>query len=207
MIHPCTELQFISDAIGFGVFATAFIPTGTIVYVKDALEVELTPRHPLLNTPLVREKVEKYSYTEPNGTRVISWDIAKFVNHSCNCNTISTGYGFEIAIRDIHPGEEITDDYGIFNIEKNMQCFCNTQSCRKNITSSDIDMFHKQWDQRIKQALAHFNNVPQPLLPLVESKTYGQLEQYLNTGKKYRSVFSLKYLPAESSENELIQVS
>ena len=32
MIHPDTELRFISPEIGFGVFATKLIPQGTITW-------------------------------------------------------------------------------------------------------------------------------------------------------------------------------
>ena len=41
MLHPDTRLQFIDEDIGYGIFATNFIPAGTITYVKDALEIEL----------------------------------------------------------------------------------------------------------------------------------------------------------------------
>jgi len=37
MIHPHTELRFISEQVGHGVLATQIIPRGTMVYVKDRL--------------------------------------------------------------------------------------------------------------------------------------------------------------------------
>ena len=43
MIHPNTELRFINPVVGYGVFATDFIPEGTITYVKDSLELEVSP--------------------------------------------------------------------------------------------------------------------------------------------------------------------
>jgi hypothetical protein len=39
MIHPHTCIRYVNPQIGYGVFATAFIPKGTIVYVKDDLEL------------------------------------------------------------------------------------------------------------------------------------------------------------------------
>ena len=86
MIHPDTELRQVSPEVGYGVFATAFIPKGTIVYIKDDMELVFKPDDPRRNDPLYKEIIEKYSYTEPNGNLVLSWDIAKFVNHCCNCN-------------------------------------------------------------------------------------------------------------------------
>lgn len=43
MIHPKTELRYINDTVGYGVFATDRIPKGTIVYVKDSLEITVSP--------------------------------------------------------------------------------------------------------------------------------------------------------------------
>lgn len=43
MIHPKTELKYISNTIGFGVVATNFIPAGTITWVLDELDQEFSP--------------------------------------------------------------------------------------------------------------------------------------------------------------------
>lgn len=34
------------------------------------------------------------------------------VNHSCEAPCLGSGYEFEIAVRALLPGEELTDDYG-----------------------------------------------------------------------------------------------
>ena len=118
MIHPKTELRFLNDTVGYGVFATDFIPEGTIVYVKDSLELIISPTDYLIHTHEMQEVIDKYSYIDVLGNMIVSWDFAKYVNHCCNCNTISTGYGFEIAIRNIIKCEQITDEYGIFNLDQ-----------------------------------------------------------------------------------------
>ena len=105
MLHPDTELGVVGAEIGFGVFATALIPKGAIVYIKDPLEIEIGDDDPRLRDPEMLRIIERYSYIEPGGTRILSWDLAKYMNHSCDPNTISTGYGFEIALRDIQPGD------------------------------------------------------------------------------------------------------
>lgn len=43
MIHPHTQIGYISDEVGFGVIATQFIPAGTITWVLDDLDQEFTP--------------------------------------------------------------------------------------------------------------------------------------------------------------------
>ena len=155
MIHPKTELKFINEHVGYGVFATEDIPEGTIVYVKDSLELVVSPTDYLLHSEEVKQVIEKYSYIDPQGNRVISWDFAKYVNHCCNCNTISTGYGFEIAIRDIQKGEQITDEYGIFNLTTEMEVSCGMDNCRKKIKPDDFDNYYNDWDQKIKNAISH----------------------------------------------------
>ena len=91
MIHPKTELKMINPIVGYGVFATEFIPQGTIVYVKDSLELEISPTDFTTHSQEMQDVIEKYSYIDERGYRIISWDFAKYVNHCCNFNTISTG--------------------------------------------------------------------------------------------------------------------
>lgn len=192
MIHPDSELRQVSPEVGYGVYATAFIPKGTIVYIKDDLELVFKPDDPRRSNPLYKDIIEKYSYTEPNGNLVLSWDIAKFVNHCCNCNIISTGYGFEIAIRDIQAGEEITDEYGLFNSGWEMDLVCSKPGCRMKLTPNDIDENYKKWDAVIKSSLENFKKIDQPLLKYMKPKTYSKLNNYLETGKEYVSVKHLK---------------
>jgi hypothetical protein len=198
MIHPHCELRQVSPSIGYGIFAVKFIPKGTIVYIKDELEIIIKPNDKRLNNPLYKDIIEKYSYTEPNGNLVLSWDIAKFVNHCCNCNIMSTGYGFEIAIRDIQPGEEVTDEYGLFNSGWEMDLECSKPGCRKKLTPKDIDIHYAEWDNTIINAFTHFNQVNQPLLPYMDAAVYEKLKKYLDTGKDYISVKTLKCEKARS---------
>ena len=192
MIHPNTELRFISESIGYGVFATSDIPEGTIVYVKDSLELVVSPTDYLLHTPEMQEVVEKYSYIDEKGNRIISWDFAKYVNHCCNCNTISTGYGFEIAIREIKKGEQITDEYGIFNLDYPMTLVCGEPGCRKVIRPEDFDNYYEQWDHKIRHSISHLFTVEQPLMPFVEKETREQLDEFFQNPERYRSVYSLR---------------
>ncbi|MBN2484856.1 MAG: SET domain-containing protein [Bacteroidales bacterium] len=193
MIHPSTELRHISDAIGYGVFATAFIPEGTIVYVKDSLELSFSETEFSQQIPEMREIIDKYSYIDENGNRILSWDFGKYVNHCCNCNTMSTGYGFEIAIRDIHPGEEITDEYGIFNLESEMYLSCNKGICRGIVKPDDFDIYYQKWDKLLKKSLQKILDVNQPLMVFIDKETQKQLHSYLNDPSTYKSVYSLRY--------------
>jgi len=192
MIHPNSELRFINPQVGYGVFATAFIPEGTIVYIKDSLEIEVSPQDYNNHSQEMQEQIEKYSYIDERGYRIISWDFAKYVNHCCNCNTMSTGYGFEIAIRDIFPNEQITDEYGIFNLECPIPLICKENNCRKEVKPGDFDLYYPIWDEKIKKSLERFYFVDQPLMGFVDHETQHSLLEYKLDPFKYRSVYNLR---------------
>ncbi len=199
MIHPKTRLQYIDDHIGYGVFAVESIPAGTIVYVKDSLEIEITPEEFRTMEPEMKRIAEKYSYIDERGVRIVSWDFAKFVNHCCQGNTMSTGYGFEIAIRDIAAGEQITDEYGIFNLESDMEVSCDQPGCRRYIRNTDFDRYYREWDGKIRPALASVFDVEQPLFSLIDDATMEALIDFVQDSGTYRSVYELRYHRASSS--------
>jgi len=197
MIHPKSKLVYINDLVGYGLFATEFIPEGTITYVKDELEIEI-PLHKLSEYSLpIREQIEKYSYRDEKGNMILSWDFGKYVNHSCSPNTISTGYGFEIAIKDIFEGEQITDEYGIFNLEYEMMCECGSKNCRKIILPEDFEAYYQKWDQKIRSSLKKYTLVDQPLLPFIDNESLQQLHEFKLDESKYRSVYNLRYKEKE----------
>lgn len=193
MIHPHTTLGHVSEGIGDGIFATAEIPRGTVVYVVDPLDLRLSQAEfERLKRP-IRELADKYSYIDQNGCRILSWDHAKYVNHSCEPNTLSAGYGFEVALRDIVPGEQITDDYGLFNLEWSIECRCGSDTCRGMIRGSDLDQYAERWDAWMREALAHVRTVEQPLWDVMDAKTREALIRYLDGLDAYRSVRALRW--------------
>jgi len=188
MIHPNTELRFVDSQIGYGVFASSPIPKGSILYVQDQLEIRVTPELYATLGDASRAAVEKYSFIDPEGIRILSWDIAKYVNHSCSPNSLSTVWGFEIAIRDIEAGEEVTDDYGLFNLDWEMECSCGHKHCRQSIRADQANRLYRKWDREIRSAMSQFALGDQPLLPCMDEQTRVAIYDYLNGNRKYRSV-------------------
>lgn len=193
MIHPHTTIKNVNETVGYGVFATQDIPEGTIVYVKDSMELEISPLEFLTHQKEIQEVIEKYSYMDQRGYRIVSWDFAKYVNHCCNYNTISTGYGFEIAVRDIKAGEQITDEYGIFNLEYEIELECAHSNCRQKVKPKDFDTYYQQWDDVIKKSLIRLNEVEQPLLVFVDENSKNELNAFLSDPNQYQSVYRLRY--------------
>jgi len=197
MIHPDTELRYINKQKGRGVFATKSIPKGTLTYVKDELEVIILPGDKRLADPKYKNIIETYSFIDRDGSRILSWDHAKYVNHCCQCNSMSTGYGFEIAIRDIAKDEEITDEYSMFNFPSDMRLQCEKTPCREIISDNDLQKYYAEWDEIVISALRQFMSVNQPLNKYLSEETRDNLKEYLATGENYISVIELVYTNSE----------
>ena len=193
MIHPDTKILLVNEQVGLGVFATQFIPAGTIVYVLDQLDIIIEHNRDILSNKVYRDYLDKYAYVDAKGNHIVCWDHGKYVNHSCNPNTLSTGYGFEIAIRDIYPGEEITDDYLLLNATEEMEHYCGDEKCRKKLSLNDFELLSDKWDAQIKSSLRNVNKVAQPLWELLDMDTLNNLNLYSDTGERYQSVRNTKY--------------
>ncbi len=195
MMHPFTVVRIQDESMGYGVFATQFIPKGTIVFVQDPLDLDI-PWEKFDRLPeRYRSIVKKYGYVTNHGHFVVSWDHGKYVNHCCHPNTLTTGYGFEIAIEDIQAGEEITDDYGLLNLQDNFAMSCHKTGCRKLLDCNDWHHLSPSWDQTVKVALSLIKQVEQPLMSYLDEETSSNLSHYLETGDGYVSVMSQKYTP------------
>ena len=108
------------------------------------------------------------------------------MNHDDNSNTLTTGYGFEIAVRDIEPGEEITDDYRLFSTYHDTT-FKTPPHKIEDITPWSEKIF-KEWDRKVQEALKAIEKVEQPLKDFVDSQTYKQVLSFLEDNQNYRSV-------------------
>lgn len=163
MLHPDTELRLRDKQIGYGVFATAPIPKGTITWALDPLDQILTAERVEQFDDEFAELVVKYSYVNGRGERVLCWDFARFMNHSCDANTFSPGLQFEIAVRDIECDEELTSDYGSLNIEREFRCICRSRRCRGVVRDEDFERLARRWDLQLSSAAACMRDVRQPL--------------------------------------------
>jgi len=96
-----------------GLIAQEFIPKGTKVWrFMPGFDV-LIPETELKGLSAEsRTQVIYYAYFHlATRTFVLSSDDDRFTNHSNNPNTRPAG-DCTVAVRDIHPGEDITNDYG-----------------------------------------------------------------------------------------------
>lgn len=192
MIHPHTELQFISDEIGFGVVATKFIPAGTITWALDKLDREFSPENFENMEPLYQDILDTYSYRNGRGNFVLCWDLGRYVNHSFNSNCISTAYDFELAIRDIHVGEQLTDDYGYLNVAKPFKGI-EEGTARKIVYPDDLLHFAHEWDRKLLHVFPKINSLNQPLISLLTEETKVEINEIISGKKQMSSIANLYY--------------
>ncbi|PKA83706.1 hypothetical protein ATE92_1872 [Ulvibacter sp. MAR_2010_11] len=192
MIHPHTELRFISDQIGHGVVATKFIPAGTITWVLDKLDRTFTIEDFQKLDKLYQDILEFYTYRNSKGNYVLCWDHGRFVNHSFKSNCLSTAYDFEIAIRDIQPGEQLTDDYGYLNIETPFRA-ADEGTKRKTVYPDDLKNYHKVWDKKIAAVFPKIRELNQPLANILTEATQKQIDAVLSGAKPLASILEIYY--------------
>ncbi|MDZ7763863.1 MAG: SET domain-containing protein [Melioribacteraceae bacterium] len=109
---------------GKGIFATGFIPQGELVMVVsgDVIDEDECVR---------RENEEDNVYIFWNGDTYIDtnhYGKIRYINHDCDPNSEVMDRDEEtlnlVAIKDIHPGDEIVIDYGYEEIYED--CTCKT---------------------------------------------------------------------------------
>lgn len=192
MMHPDTEVRFINEEMGYGVVATKFIPKGTITWVQDALDQVLTPDKVSKMHPETQKLIDKYSFRNNKGNLVLCWDLAKYVNHSFNANCLSSAYDFELAVRDIHPGEQLTDDYGYLNISEPFRA--NDEGTERNtVYPDDLLRYHGEWDSLLSEAFQVFDEVSQPLSVFVPNGTLNLVRSRLKENLPQESILNLYY--------------
>lgn len=192
MMHPDTEVRFINDLIGYGVVAKKFIPRGTITWVQDDLDRVLSPKEVEKMHPHVQEQVDKYSFRNNKGQLVLCWDLAKYVNHSFNANCLSSAYDFEVAVRDIQPGEQLTDDYGYLNISEPFKAV-DEGTGRDTVYPDDLLKYHEKWDRQLQGAFTRFEEVEQPLKGLVPSAVLEKITSSLKKNEPLDSILNLYF--------------
>lgn len=189
MIHPNTELKYISNEIGYGVVATDFIPAGTITWVLDKLDREFSPAEFEMMDPIYQNILDTYTFRNNKGNFVLCWDNGRFVNHSFNSNCLTTAYDFEIAIRDIQAGEQLTDDYGYLNIPYPFRGI-DEGTKRKIVYPNDLVKYSGIWDKKINKVFHRILSLPQPLQELLSDELLTKINRIINGEEAMESILT-----------------
>lgn len=167
MIHPHTAVHYIDDQKGNGLVATRRIPKGTITWTLDHLDRVIPPADMARQDPRYADILMKYSFRNNRGEYIFCWDNGRYINHSFNANCCLTPYNFELAIRDIEEGEELTDDYGYLNIIEPFEA-APEGSERTVVYPDDLLRYAAIWDTKLAAAFPEIARVEQPLHRFLE---------------------------------------
>lgn len=169
MIHPATELRLVDPEMGFGVFATAPIPRGTIVWALDPLDRVLTRAEVLALPAAMGFDADRHLWLDRQGRFVLAWDLARFVNHSCQPNCAATACGCEIAVADIAAGDQLTNDYADLGMApgESLACRCGAPDCRGLVQPAQAGLIRAALAEAVVLALRCADGVAQPLRPLL----------------------------------------
>ena len=147
-----------------GLFARADIESGTKIIQYKGLKITKAQSDKIADVHIDANKKEGtvgavYIFTlndryDINGK--VAWNLAKYINHSCdpNCETdIVRGKIWISAIKDIKKGEELSYDYGYdMHCFEDHPCRCNSKNCVGFIVRSNL-----RW--RIRKKLAKKKNL------------------------------------------------
>jgi hypothetical protein len=169
MMHPHSELRYLGPEIGFGVFATRPLPRGTITWALDEFDQVLPPERVAALSGPQRALVEEYAYLDAQGHYVLCWDHGRYVNHGCDPTSRGVGPIFEVAVRDVAAGEQLTSDYAELNITGSFTCLCGSPHCRDIVRPDDLQRHGTAWDEVVAAAVLLLGRVEQPLEPFVRA--------------------------------------
>jgi hypothetical protein len=170
MIHPETRVVHISEHVGSGLLATRFLPRGTVTWVRDPLDW-VWPLAEVQSWPARDLAVVWRTCLQVNGEVVQPWDNARFMNHACEPNAAGTEFGFEVALRDIQAGEELTNDYGSYCVlgEPPFACACGCALCRGERVYDGHQAARVRLRPRLEAALRCVWHVEQALADLLRA--------------------------------------
>jgi hypothetical protein len=179
VIHPDTQLVHVDPEVGRGVVATRPIPSGTITWVLDDLDRLFTESEVAALPPCYEPLLDRWAFNDGRGHHVLCWDFARFMNHSCEPNCGGTEFGLEVALRDIEPGDQLTNDYATFVLHprERIDCRCGARACRGVVTHKDDPDAVAQVRRLLRAAVPAIGQVDQPLASLLRP---GQLVAALN---------------------------
>lgn len=168
MIHPDTRLISIDGVVGSGVIATRRIPRGSITWVMDDLDRTFNGAQMNALPASYDKLIEHWTFHDGRGSRVLCWDICRYMNHSCEPNCGGSEFWFEVALRDIEAGEQLTNDYATLYMRptEGFECRCGAPSCRGAASHTAPHAVAKVYDS-LRHALEMIGLVAQPLSGLL----------------------------------------
>ncbi len=181
MIHPDTRLVTIDGVVGSGVIATRRIPRGTITWVLDDLDLTFNGAQMNALPASYDDLIDRWTFHDGRGWRVLCWDLGRYMNHSCEPNCGGSEFWFEVALRDIEVGEQLTNDYATLYMRpsEGFDCRCGAPTCRGAASHSAPHAVATICDQ-LRHALDELGLVAQPLSGLLRPDWLARAQETLS---------------------------
>lgn len=153
MLHPNIEVVENEVIHGKGLVAVGPIRKGEIVSRLEPDQPTYLISDVLTWSQEDQDKLLHYGYQYREDKIIEEQGVEKYMNHSCDPNTMWLDDDTMIASRDIEPGEEITFDYATteITIPFEMQCRCGAAKCRGLVTN--LDHLNEAWQARYGEYL------------------------------------------------------
>jgi len=135
---PKTEVRE-SKIHGRGLFARAEIGKGEIVAIKGGhiIDRETLRREITLRLGPVEIQIDDNLFIAPVADEERESSML-YSNHSCDPNLGVRGEITFVAMREIHPDEELTHDWAMTDDDDySVECNCGASNCRKMLTGKD----------------------------------------------------------------------
>jgi hypothetical protein len=142
--------------------------------------------------PIYQQILDTYTFRNNQGHFVLCWDNGRYINHSFNSNCLTTAYDFEIAIRDIQIGEQLTDDYGYLNIPFPFRGI-DEGTRRKTVYPDDLLRYYKVWDKKIQKVFHKVPKIDQALRPVIKDELWEKIERVANGKEEMESILNNFY--------------
>lgn len=116
MIRVKTSIDS-SPLHGIGLFASEFIPKGTVTWEYDPrFDIAYSKEDVLEMSDSAQEQFWKYAYFDKELAKyVLCFDDQRFINHASENYNIKSTPRQDVACRDIQPGEELLCNYNDYD--------------------------------------------------------------------------------------------
>lgn len=122
-----------------GVFAKKLIKKGEIVMIQVG-EAMSAKKYFSLSKNLQRYPLQIADDIFLGQSSFKAFDLAEYINHSCDPNLGILGNNIMVAMRNIKVGEEVCFDYAMSDTTEGdvgWQCHCGSKKCRGVVKSTD----------------------------------------------------------------------
>lgn len=136
VMHSATLGRYVITDRDIAPGETIAIWRGTMISTRDAMNLHPEEQHQLLQVG-----GDQFLYVDSDNLCEVD-----FINHSCDPNCGFTDARTLVALRHIAPGESITFDYAMSDVNEFIEfsCSCGASMCRGRLTGDDWKLHELQ---------------------------------------------------------------